>query len=264
VPTSFPRRLVVGAAPCDAAALSLVDRIMGWDVVDELWSGRRRATTVIGLACPGVNRSCCCDRVGLGPDTSSGSDLFLHPDGDGFRVGVVSERGRDLLAAHREPEVGLAEAPLEPAPAPCPPAALPGLVEWLDANFDHPIWSELALPCHGCGVCAAVCPTCHCFDIVDEPEGVARGVRRRNWDTCQSAHFTVHASGHNPRPDQTARLRQRIRHKFAIYPRRFRAILCTGCGRCARACPAGIDLPEILDRLSQCVAGSGDAATVSS
>jgi len=38
-------------------------------------------------------------------------------------------------------------------------------------------------------------------------------------------------------------------HKFSIYPRRFDAWLCTGCGRCARACPAGMDLPEILGTL---------------
>ena len=35
-------------------------------------------------------------------------------------------------------------------------------------------------------------------------------------------------------------------HKFSIYPARFGEILCTGCGRCSRACPGGMDLPEIL------------------
>ena len=57
-----------------------------------------------------------------------------------------------------------------------------------------------ALRCHGCGACASVCPTCHCFDIVDEPEGVDSGTRRRNWDTCQTAQFTLHAS--RPQPAQ--------------------------------------------------------------
>jgi len=112
------------------------------------------------------------------------------------------------------------------------------------------VWEQLALRCHGCGACAAVCPTCHCFDIVDEPEGVAHGTRRRNWDTCQTGRFTVHASGHNPRTSQTARIRQRVMHKFHIYPTKFGETLCSGCGRCARQCPAGMDLPEILALLT--------------
>ena len=40
-------------------------------------------------------------------------------------------------------------------------------------------------------------------------------------------------------------------HKFSIYPRRFDEFLCTGCGRCARACGAGMNLPEILGQLVQ-------------
>jgi ferredoxin len=126
--------------------------------------------------------------------------------------------------------------------------------DWLEQHFDDDFWKDIALRCHGCGACAAVCPTCHCFDIVDEPEGLAGGARRRNWDTCQAGKFTLHASGHNPRPEQNSRFRQRVLHKFAIYPSRFDEILCTGCGRCARVCPAGMDLPEILTRLSQLAA----------
>jgi ferredoxin len=38
-------------------------------------------------------------------------------------------------------------------------------------------------------------------------------------------------------------------HKFSVYPRRFDQILCTGCGRCARTCGAGMNLREILGEL---------------
>jgi ferredoxin len=109
-------------------------------------------------------------------------------------------------------------------------------------------------------VCASVCPTCHCFDIVDEPESVGRGVRRRNWDTCQTCVFTLHASGHNPRQDQNARFRQRVEHKFLIYPLKFGDVLCTGCGRCSRACPTGQDLAEILADIDA-LAAAGEAAS---
>ena len=118
--------------------------------------------------------------------------------------------------------------------------------DWIDTHFDDPLLAALGVRCNGCGACSSVCPTCHCFDIVDEEEGVGRGTRRRCWDTCQSPTFTLHASGHNPRDDQNARFRQRINHKFSIYPLRFGEVLCTGCGRCTRVCHAGQDLVEIL------------------
>jgi ferredoxin len=117
------------------------------------------------------------------------------------------------------------------------------------------MWKTVALRCLGCGACTSVCPTCHCFDLVDEPDGTTSGTRRRNWDTCQASLFTLHASGHNPRSDQTARCRQRVMHKFAIYPKKFGQVLCTGCGRCIAACPAGVDLTEILNTIARRMSG---------
>ena len=81
-----------------------------------------------------------------------------------------------------------------------------------------PRWTAETPRCLGCGACAYICPTCHCFDIVDEGSA-AGGVRVRNWDACQFAMFTAHASGHNPRGAQSQRQRQRVFHKFQIYPR---------------------------------------------
>ncbi len=248
VPVSFAPHLILGARPCDAGALEILDRVMGWDYRDELWFGRRAAATIVALACPDADGSCFCATVGLGPQSRRGADLFLTPAPGGFRVDAVTEKGEALIVAHA---TRFADAP---GPATARDVAGPALAgvsladvgEWLRRNHEHTLWAEVALRCHGCGACAAVCPTCHCFDIVDEPEGVSGGVRRRNWDTCQTARFTVHASGHNPRPDQGARARQRLTHKFSIYPTRFGEVLCTGCGRCARACPGGVDLPELL------------------
>ncbi len=257
VSAEFGPRVVLGALPCDAAGLPIVDRVMDWDYHDEPWFGRRQATTVIALACDKADDACFCTGVGLAPDSPQGADILLVPAGEGFLAEVHSDKGRAFVAQRAAcfGEAGDADAArafrdglaaglghaegLEPALA----------RQWIEAHFVDPHWGQLALPCHGCGACAMVCPTCHCFDIVDEPEGVGSGTRRRNWDACQFPIFTLHGGGHNPRPDQGARMRQRISHKFAIYPDRFGAMLCTGCGRCVRACPAGVDLVEILQRL---------------
>lgn len=263
VPTQCAPMVIFGARPCDAAAPEIVDGVMGWGCRDELWFGRRDATTIIGVACAGVDKSCFCTAVGLGPDRALGSDLFLTQVEDGYHVSVETDRGEALVRAHQKrfgaPSHADAVAASHKAAREkvegnlrMDPAAVRTFVE---KNFDHPYWARVAQRCHGCGACASSCPTCHCFDLVDEPNAVDSGERRRNWDTCQTGKFTLHASGHNPRGDQSGRFRQRVTHKFSIYKGKFDRILCTGCGRCARVCPGGMDLPEILGELSRLAKG---------
>jgi hypothetical protein len=66
-------------------------------------------------------------------------------------------------------------------------------------------------------------------DIQDEAD-TRGGQRLRAWDSCGLRLFTLHASGHNPRSKQSQRWRQRIYHKFAYYPDRFKTLGCVGCG----------------------------------
>ena len=262
-PTSFKETVVVGARPCDASALEIVDRVMGWDTKDDFWFGRRKATTVLSVACSDCDESCFCTSVGLSPTSKRGADWFLTPIKGGFQVEVLTPKGESLLERFKvycpeasEPAVAENNA-LEKKVRANLDVPIEKVRAWLGMHFDDDFWKRIALRCHGCGACAFVCPTCHCFDIVDEPEGVDCGVRRRNWDACQSALFTVHGSGHNPRKDQTSRYRQRILHKFSIYPSRFGEVLCTGCGRCVRVCAAGMDLVEIIGEIGRMAAEGG-------
>jgi ferredoxin len=256
VPTKAKAQVILGATPCDVAALEVVDRVMNWDYRDELWFGRREATTIVSFLCPLMDSTCFCTAVGLGPESTRGSDVMLVPVADGYVAHVVTAKGEALLEGRCEDATeamqAVADAAQQTARAKVEPnlAAIPAeFGEWLAKNFDNPMWKTIALRCHGCGACAALCPTCHCFDIMDEHDSSDEGVRRRNWDSCQTARFTVHASGHNPRQSQSERFRQRIEHKFSIYPGRFGEILCTGCGRCSRTCPGGMDLPELVGQL---------------
>jgi len=248
---AFPETVLVGALPCDAAAPGILDAVFSWDYHDEFYLERRRKTTIIGLACTKSDDACFCTLVGLSPTETRGSDLFLTPlAGGGFQVEAVTDKGEKLLAAY--PQLFAEQGDVKLAPLATPEGGTVDLEKvkaWLDSHFEDPIWEEVATRCAGCGACAFLCPTCHCFDIVDEGSERA-GTRRKNWDACGFGKFTGHASGHNPRDLQNKRYRNRFMHKFKYYHDKFGQTLCTGCGRCVRACPVGVDIAAILAEIS--------------
>jgi len=173
-----------------------------------------------------------------------------------FVVDVITERGEALMAGLVLPEAdaelldraGRASADVAAAMAVI--AGVERLGPAAKAAFDDPCWQEIGERCLACAACSFLCPTCHCFDVQDEVLD-QRGRRVRNWDSCMFATFTLHASGHNPRPETMQRVRQRLMHKFSYYPENFGAIACVGCGRCIRACPAGNDMRQWLRILAE-------------
>ena len=247
----LPATLLVGARPCDAAAAPVLDAVFSWDYQDEFYLERRQKTTVVGLACTRCDDACFCTAVGGGPDVRKGSDLFLTPLVDGtFTLEALTEKGKELLTTAKDFLVESSTSASLPLSAPAVPKFdLKKIKGWLDNHFEDPIWAGIAERCAGCGACAFLCPACHCFDIVDEG-GESQGERRKFWDACGFGKFTMHASAHNPRDVQPARYRNRIMHKFKYYDDKFGQTLCTGCGRCVRACPVGVDIAAVLDEIN--------------
>ncbi|MBJ6726164.1 4Fe-4S dicluster domain-containing protein [Geomesophilobacter sediminis] len=243
----YPETVLVGAPPCDAASPAILDSVFSWDYLDDFYLERRKKTTIIGMGCTRGDDACFCSAVGLAPDSVAGSDLFLTPlPGDEYACQVITEKGRSLTADY--PGLFHEQSPVDPLPAPkqeMKQLNLERIKNWLDTHFDDPLWEKFADICAGCGACAFVCPACHCFDINDEGSS-EKGTRRKHWDACGFGKFTNHASGHNPRDVQNKRYRNRIMHKFKYYNDKFGKTLCTGCGRCVRACPVGIDIAGIL------------------
>ncbi|MDR3232795.1 MAG: 4Fe-4S dicluster domain-containing protein [Planctomycetaceae bacterium] len=240
-------QIIIGARPCDAASLPILDKVFSWDFQDKFYQDRREKSTVISFACSAADENCFCSSVGLSPDTSSGSDVMLvQIDAEAFEVRIFTDKGEALFAGQTT------EADRTGQTASPPPVRFnkDSVAEYLQAHFGDPVFNETSLRCVGCGACTYVCPTCHCFDIVDEG-GADKGKRVKNWDSCQFSLFTLHASGHNPRKNQAARQYNRIAHKFNIYPQKFGAVLCTGCGNCTRVCSASLGVRPVLELLSQ-------------
>lgn len=243
-PVDF-RQIIVAARPCDAAALPILDHIFNWDFPDEFYNRRRAGTTVVAMACAAHDDACFCTSVGLGPAAERGADAMLLALSDStYEVRCLSDKGHALFTGKTQQSAEIGKT--NPGPQPRFDAAAVG--KFATENFDSPFWQEHTLTCMGCGACAFTCPVCHCFDIVDA--GVTTdNARVRTWDSCQFSTFTVHASGHNPRASQPSRQRQRILHKFAIYPEKFGEILCTGCGNCTRHCPIGLGVLSVATEI---------------
>ena len=245
-PLGVPPTVIFGCRPCDATSLTVMDPLYDWDYRDGFWFARRAATTVVAISCVRADESCFCTAVGGAPNSTTGSDILLTPlDEERFLAEILTEKGEalaakapDLFADGQGDKDEACKAALEVLP---PALDLDKITAWLAENFENDRWAELSWKCLGCGCCTFLCPTCHCFDIVDEG-GYRTGVRRRNWDGCQFAWFTLHASGHNPRPDQAARWRQRVQHKFNYYVQKFGLRSCVGCGRCIRHCPVNMNI----------------------
>ncbi|MDI7252990.1 MAG: hypothetical protein QME89_10615, partial [Actinomycetota bacterium] len=75
--------VIFGLRPCDARAMSIVDRLFSWDYEDPYYLKRRELTTLVGLACvepPSIN--CFCTSLGGSPFGTEGLDMLLADMGD--------------------------------------------------------------------------------------------------------------------------------------------------------------------------------------
>lgn len=235
------KRIVIGARPCEVRGLALLDKLFDSEYKDDFYINNRKRTIIIGLACTKPDISCFCTSMQGSPAGSSGMDALLFESGDGFIIELVTDKAKDILDSigedfeekHKLDKDKIKTLVRKKIKTP----------ESLDKVFESDYWDEVSKPCISCGVCTFLCPTCHCFDLVDEERK-----RLRCYDSCSFPDFTLEASGVNPRPTKKERYRQRVYHKFDYFKKNFGENLCVGCGRCIRHCPVKIDIADIADK----------------
>ncbi|MBE0432222.1 4Fe-4S dicluster domain-containing protein, partial [candidate division WOR-3 bacterium] len=242
---------------CDAMAISLMDQVfLEGGVQDPYYARRRTKTMIISFACIDPGSACFCSSMGGGPDSETGADLVFYELKDRYYIRKVSEPGAAILAVAGvkvsnatvkdcEEKEGLMDRSRAKLEKEFDAVTLAGKLE----DFDADIWETLHQKCLGCGVCTYLCPTCHCFDITDEIVK-AHGRRVRTWDSCMFPLFTLHASGHNPRPGAKQRMRQRLMHKFNYALKNAGQVFCVGCGRCIIHCPVNLDIRTVLREIA--------------
>lgn len=246
-------KVIIGVRPCDARAMNIIDCVFKWDYEDQFYLSQRAGILMIGLTCNKPDRYCFCTSLNLTPMDETGSDILLTDLGDElYYVKTITDKGHSFIkrfnkyfkkasAKDAKRREKLKSDIISKMPE---PLSMTDINTWLNKNFDNPLWEKIGLGCIGCGTCTYFCPTCHCFDLVDESGGY-RGERRKNWDSCAFKYFTLMAA-HQPRTYQWQRFRQRVMHKFKYFIDRFSQIACVGCGRCRALCAAEKDILHIL------------------
>jgi sulfhydrogenase subunit beta (sulfur reductase) len=255
----FEDFILFGVHTCDIAGIQCMDVVFRQEPEDPNYLNRKDKMTIIGIECLEY-----CDKfancTAMGNHVPRGGyDLMMVDIGQQFVLHINSEKGEllvkglayikeagpkdmDALAAAREAKKKVFKQEFN--------TSLPKVYEAFDKSFASQVWEDVGKRCVGCGNCTAVCPTCYCFDVMDDMElSLQEGVRYRIWNSCQMDDFAKVAGGEDFRKGRDARQRHRYYRKFKYPVDKFNRYFCTGCGRCTRACMAEISLIDTVNSL---------------
>jgi sulfhydrogenase subunit beta (sulfur reductase) len=259
------KQVLFGVHPYDIKAIRMLDILFAKDYEDNNYLANREATTIIGS-----NVQKHYKHAFFGTQARdfplTGHDMFITKITNGYNVEVLTDKGRELLEFDSFQKSS--EAQIEEAEE---------VNKWADDNcpekLNHDseeirkkvrnafgygmIWREMSEKCFSCSSCNNVCPTCYCFDVLDEwyldPE---KGERYRRWDGCMALEFakvSVQGGSENFREKKAQRFRHRIMRKACyLNPNLEGSPACVGCGRCSGTCPPDIANPaRIINRIME-------------
>lgn len=224
----------VGIPLCDVSAIHLlISKLEKSGLVY-----KRSDLLLIGSECKPDN-DCFCEFFGT--DKLRGFDIYLQKDGADFSAFSATSIGEKILKklALKSFETLKLKAITHKSLNKVPKEEITRLIGEKEKFKD--LWDKIANNCFGCGACTAVCPLCYCFrqDEKNTIDGKCESCVA--WDSCFAKEFSEIQKRYDLRPQNADRLYNWYHHKFVRSP-----YLCTGCGRCIKACPANLNIKNIL------------------
>jgi len=225
------------------------DALFSWDY-DILFTGARKYTTIVGIACTSSDDACFCTAVGWHPDCPQRLGPLPAADrGGGFVVESPRCQGSALKARYESLLDHVGQRPTGAAghtgggTAGIWRKSAPG---WTTTS-NTPV-QEVCRPLRRLWRLRLPLPGCHCS--ISSTRG-ARGAAPAQALTPWLRQVHHDASAHNPRDVHGQRYRNRIMHKFKYYADKFGQTLWHRAGRCIRWCPVGIDIKAVLDEINK-------------
>jgi heterodisulfide reductase subunit C len=245
--------VLFGVHPCDIYGLTSLDIAFYDKNVDPNYLARRAQMRVVGVDCE-PDEYCFCASMHTA-SVSEGYDLFLTPLDGGYAVEVATAAGEQMLVGLVTREATAAEMSavkerlakklLQERRINC---ELHNLPLHFESATESTLWTEHAQRCYSCGTCNLTCPTCYCFNVLEQMNlSLHSGDREREWDGCMLEEFAKVASGENFRGDREERLRHRFYRKYSYLFTKYGRPFCCGCGRCVRQCLVHIDPVSVIN-----------------
>lgn len=247
------QQVIFGVPSCDLNALNLLDKIfLDEDFLDIYYKNKRENTILIGSDCYDIDENCHCTSYGINPFPQKNCDISFSLINHKVILQVHTKKGEGFLNEFTADFIELDKLPIEihkerentVKQLELQNKDLPGNEETRKAiqKEGTVIWKKYAKDCVSCGACAVICPTCHCFLLIDK----ANFEKVKIWDACQYPAFERVAGDEDPLEKIYTRLKNRYLCKFVHKPDMFNEIACTGCGRCIDACIGKINKNQLI------------------
>lgn len=260
--TDIKQYAFIGLRSCELKALEILDNVfINGEVKNSLYKETREKALIVAVNCSKAGNNCFCTSTGTGPEVTNGYDILLTELKEKgkepfFLAEAGSDKGRNILEELNLDDASPNHIKLKQNVIDNTKSEIKkklnreNLTEAFMANFDSPVWDDIATKCMACANCTMVCPTCFCMTIEDYTDLKKKNAERiQKWDSCFTSEFS-YIHGGSVRVSTKSRYRQWITHKLSNWEKQFGSIGCVGCGRCITWCPVGIDIVEEANRIN--------------